>query len=176
VRFNALAPHERLNVADTAKVQWQAYLGEGSLLLTDMGRVLATVVSDTSDGAHDLFCGPSAAGRQALLLGVSRFGLGRRDVHPCVNLLKGVRVGDDGDALAYTGSAAGGSVELRFELPVWLVVANTAHVLAPDDEPCTPVRVDVTRGSPAGPGDKWRLATPEATRAFENTEAFLEFG
>ncbi|MFE0522988.1 DUF1989 domain-containing protein, partial [Streptomyces sp. NPDC058954] len=32
-------PWERLNVADTVKVQWNAYLGEGRLLLSDQGRV-----------------------------------------------------------------------------------------------------------------------------------------
>src|SRR3546814_3734387 len=34
-------PAERLNVADTVKVQWQAYLGAGQLLLSAMGRSLA---------------------------------------------------------------------------------------------------------------------------------------
>ena len=33
---------ERLNVADTVKVQWQAYLGPGAVLLSDMGRALMT--------------------------------------------------------------------------------------------------------------------------------------
>ena len=168
--FNAWAPHERLNVADTAKVQWQAYLGGGSLLLTDMGRVIATVVSDTS-GMHDLFCG-SVAARPLLTLGAGRFGLDRRDVHPCANLLKGVRV-VDGDALAYTGGAgAGASFALRLELPAYGVVANTPHPLADSDE-CTPVQITAERGAPTTPDDPFRLATPEATRAFENTEDFL---
>lgn len=172
--FNALAPHERLNVADTAKVQWQAYLGEGSLLLTDMGRVIATVVGDTS-GHHDLFCGASVdVARPLLTVGVARFGLGRRDVHACANLLKGVRV-VDGDRLAFAGGAGPGRhVELRLELPAWVVLANSAHVL---DErrptPCTPLRVTAWAGEPAGLDDRHRLATPEAARAFENTEDFL---
>ena len=51
-------PAERLNVADTVKVQWQAYPGPGYLLLSDMGRVLASVVDDTS-ACHDTFCGTS---------------------------------------------------------------------------------------------------------------------
>lgn len=51
-------PWERLNVADTVKVQWNAYLGEGQLLLSDQGRVLASVVADTS-GRHDALCGTS---------------------------------------------------------------------------------------------------------------------
>lgn len=168
--FNAWAPHERLNVADTAKVQWQAYLGGGSLLLTDMGRVIATVVTDTS-GMHDLFCG-SLRARPLLELGVARFGLDRRDVHPCVNLLKGARA-TDGDALAYTGgSGAGASVALRLELPAYVVVANTPHPLAPDDD-CTPVLITAEAGAHAAADDPFRLATPEATRAFENTEDFL---
>ncbi|KLL97356.1 hypothetical protein NJ76_14565 [Rhodococcus sp. IITR03] len=33
--FRADAPHERLNVADTVKVPWQAYLGVGHPLLSD---------------------------------------------------------------------------------------------------------------------------------------------
>src|SRR5215217_7816649 len=44
VVWNARQTAERLNVADTVKVQWQAYLGPGSLLLSDMGRVLLTIV------------------------------------------------------------------------------------------------------------------------------------
>jgi uncharacterized protein YcgI (DUF1989 family) len=41
--FRSDAPWERLNVADTVKVPWQAYLGTGHPLLSDQGRVLATV-------------------------------------------------------------------------------------------------------------------------------------
>lgn len=56
--FVADRPWERLNVADTVKVQWNAYLGEGQLLLSDQGRVLASVIADTS-GRHDALCGTS---------------------------------------------------------------------------------------------------------------------
>lgn len=183
--FNALAPHERLNVADTAKVQWQAYLRTGSLLLTDLGRALATILDGGARGHHDLLCGASAdatatvgderpPSRQLLQLGVARVGLERRDVHPCLNLFKGVRV-EDGDVLTFTGGAgAGATVDLRCELPVHVVVANTPHVL--DDRPqppCTAVRITAWRGAPAAPDDPWRTATPEGRRAFENTEDFL---
>ncbi len=54
--FNARDTAERLNPADTVKVQWQAYLRLGALLLSDMGRVLMTIVGDTS-GRHDCLCG-----------------------------------------------------------------------------------------------------------------------
>jgi uncharacterized protein YcgI (DUF1989 family) len=55
--FNAERTVERLNVADTVKVQWNAYLGAGRLLLSDMGRVMLSVVEDTSKG-HDAFAEP----------------------------------------------------------------------------------------------------------------------
>src|SRR5205814_1798394 len=62
--FNAERPVERLNVADTLKVQWNGYLGEGKLLLSDMGKVLMSIVEDTA-GAHDAFCGASNAASNA---------------------------------------------------------------------------------------------------------------
>jgi uncharacterized protein len=43
IAFNADSPVERLNVADTVKVQWNCYLRSGSLLLSDMGRVLLSI-------------------------------------------------------------------------------------------------------------------------------------
>ena len=58
--YNALEPTERLNVADTQKIPWQAYLGRGHPLLSGDGRVLATILDDTS-GRHDAFCGTSTA-------------------------------------------------------------------------------------------------------------------
>src|SRR5262249_48848745 len=49
--YNADRPIERLNVADTIKVQWNGYLGKGNLLLSDMGRVLMSILED-SCGKH----------------------------------------------------------------------------------------------------------------------------
>ena len=58
--YNALEPWERLNVADTVKIGWQAYLTTGHPLLSGDGRVLATIVADDS-GRHDALCGTSTA-------------------------------------------------------------------------------------------------------------------
>ncbi len=52
---HAALPSERLNLADTVKVQWQMYPSTGSALLSDRGRVLMTIESDTS-GRHDTIC------------------------------------------------------------------------------------------------------------------------
>ena len=58
--FNAEMPTERLNVADTVKVQWNAYLDKGKLLLSDMGRVLLSIEEDDA-GTHACFSGTSKA-------------------------------------------------------------------------------------------------------------------
>ena len=132
--FNAESPVERLNVADTVKVQWNAYLGEGRLLLSDMGRVLFSLLEDTA-GTHDAFCGASNAAsnarrygegdnwgphpnaRDRFSLGVAKFGLGRKDIHPCLNWFKGVRIAPDGAVETQVGPfAPGRQVTLRAEI------------------------------------------------------------
>jgi urea carboxylase-associated protein 2 len=193
VLHHAARPVERLNVADTVKLQWNAYPGAGSLLLSDMGRVLATVLDD-SDGAIDLFCGasnagavaarhggsgnhsPTPSGRDRLLLGLAKHGLTRRDLPPAANLFTTVRVADDGTLLR-SGSAGGAApthLTLRAELDLLVTVAVTPHPL--DDRDAYtggPVRVTAWRGAPAGPDDPARAASPEAQRAFENTDDLL---
>ncbi len=164
--FRADASWERLNVADTMKVPWQAYLSTGHPLLSDQGRVLATIVADTST-RHDALCGMTAAGRDAMLLGVHKHGLDLRDLAPSVSFFKGVRVADDGSC-EFTGSAGpDGAVELLIHLPVVVALTNTAHPL--DPQPAV-TDLDVLA---------WRaddqLATPtnhepEYLRALFNTE------
>ncbi len=56
--FNAERPIERLNVADTVKVQWNAYLGRGRLRCPHMSaKVLMSIVEDTSGHPRRAFCG-----------------------------------------------------------------------------------------------------------------------
>ena len=181
-------PTERLNVADTVKVQWQAYLGPGALLLSDMGRVLASIVEDTS-GRHDALCGTSTArsntdrygegaphtacpnGRDHLALALTKAGRSRRDIAPNVNLFKGVTVAEDG-SLAFSGEAApGAAVVLRAEVPLLVTVVDVPHPLDPrPDYTVTPLRVTAWRGEPAAGDDPARPATPEAERAYLATE------
>jgi hypothetical protein len=189
VVHHARRPEERLNVADTVKLQWNAYLGPGKLLLSDQGRVLLSIVSDTA-GCHDTLCGTSTAarnrarygagdnfgpapnGRDRFLLALAKHGLGRRDLPQNVNFFKGVRVEDDG-ALRFVGdgSAAGAFVELRAELDVLVSVVNVPHVLDPRPAyTATPLRCTAWAGPPTAPDDPIRMTTPESVRAFENTE------
>lgn len=190
--FNAEMPAERLNVADTVKVQWNAYLGEGKLLLSDMGRVLMSLLEDGA-GTHDNFCGTSNAatnaakygngdnsgpapnGRDRFLLGAAKHGLQRRDVHPCVNLFKGVRIEADGTIVPQIGPfAPSRSLILRAEMEVIVVIANCPHVLDPREKwTVTPLRATAWRGPVTPLDDPIRTATPEGQRAFENVEDYF---
>lgn len=169
--WSAVNPAERLNVADTVKVQWQAYLGKGALLLSDMGRVLLTSVADTSE-RHDCLCGTSAAGRRLLVLGAAKHGLQRRDVPPNVNLFKSVRVHDDGSLHLDGTPAPDTHIELRAEQDVLVVVANTTHPLDDRADAGTPARVTAWRAPRPDP-DPFRATTPERERAFLNTEEIV---
>ncbi|GAB05910.1 urea carboxylase-associated protein 2 [Gordonia amarae] len=188
--WRADAPWERLNVADTVKVPWQAYLGEGHPLLSDQGRVLATVVADGS-GHHDALCGTttlagnaakygagevhsaSPAGRELFLLSAAKNGLTPTDVPPSVSFFHGVVAGADG-ALTSTGTAGpDASVELILHLPCIVAIANTAHPLDPAPEFSTgPVEVLAWRAESdldaviAGAADR----EPEYGRAVANSE------
>lgn len=181
-------PAERLNVADTVKVQWQAYLGTGSLLLSGQGRVLASIVADTSE-RHDAFCGTTTRtandarygdgaadgrcpnGRDHMAVALAKHGLGRADVAPNLNLFKGATVAPDG-ALTWDGALRPGRfVELRGELPLIVTVVDVPHPLDPrPDYSVTPLRVTAWRGEPAAEDDPVRTATPEGTRAYLATE------
>jgi uncharacterized protein YcgI (DUF1989 family) len=170
---SAVTPAERLNVADTVKVQWSAYLGPGTLLLSDMGRVLMSIEEDTS-ARHDALCGAHPGSRGRLLLAMAKHGLGRRDLPPAVTLFAGVRVAADG-ALVFDGARAPGThVTLRADVDVLLSLVNAPHRLdARAGHACSPLRVTAWEGEPAGPGDPLRSATPERLRAFQNTEDHL---
>ncbi len=162
--LRAEAPWERLNVADTVKVPWQAYLGPGHPLLSDQGRVLATVVADSS-GRHDALCGPSARVRAALRVAGAKHGLTPRDIGPTISLFRGIRVGADGGLSATGNAGPGRAVELLVHLPLTVLVANGAHPI--DGRPTT--ALDVVAWRTAGP----HLAgneDPEYRRAVTNTE------
>jgi uncharacterized protein len=189
--FNADAPWERLNVADTVKVQWNAYLDESMALLSDQARVLATLVSDGS-GRHDALCGtstvggnvekygdgspqgPSPAGTAQFTLAAAKNGLGPRDLPPSLSFFQGVRVDAEG-GLGFIGSTgAGSSVVLRAEMPLIVLLANVAHPLDPRPEyTMSPLRVLAWRGRPTSAEDPQWTHSPESQRAFENTADYL---
>ena len=189
--FNAERPVERLNVADTVKIQWNAYLGAGRFLLSDMGRVLMSVIEDDTCG-HDAFCGASNQAsnarkygdgynhgahpnaRDRFVIALAKYGMTRRDIHPCVNWFKPVAVAADGAIeLDHGPHAARQHIILRAEMDVIVVIANCPHVRDPrDGYTVTPVRATAWAGPVTPPDDAVRMATPEGLRAFENVEDY----
>lgn len=178
VVHDAVAPAERLNVADTVKVQWNAYLGEGALLLSDMGRALMSVRADTAAG-HDTICGPSRTdaegrpgARERLLAGLAKQGLGRRDLPPAISLFALARVTEDGTvAVSQEPGPVGAHVDLRAETDLILTLANAPHPLdARPGPPCTAARVTAWIPSGPPPEPEW---SPEARRALDNTRTAL---
>jgi urea carboxylase-associated protein 2 len=189
---NAMLPSERLNLADTTKVQWQMYPSAGSVLLSDRGRVLMAIVGDTS-GRHDTICGaptrvvhdqkygdgrvegPHPSARDRLIVGLAKFGLDRRDLPPTIAFFKGVRVDERGGVhLDACPGPPNTFVDLRAELDVFVSIANVPHVL--DTRPeytATPLRITAWSAQPTTHDDLSRQATPELARAYLNTDDWL---
>jgi len=191
VVHHAAGTAERLCVADTVKVQWQAYLGAGAVLLSDMGRSMMTIVDDTS-ARHDALCGAASAAttaarfgasglhsgtptvRELLTVAAAKHDLAPRDLPTGINLFKAGRVGPDG-GLSFDGAPApGAAVVLRAEMDVVVMLANVPHPL--DERPAytsSTVRVTAWRGRRTGPDDPQWTSSPERRRAYENTDELL---
>jgi uncharacterized protein len=174
---------ERINCADTVKVQWSAAISKGRVLLSDMGRVFLSLVEDTS-GAHDLLVGGStpastrvASGatmrntHENFLAAAAKIGLGLRDIPPCVTFFAPVSLDANGRFL-WTASRKqpGDFVDLRAEMNLVLVLSNCAHPLDPRQAAADPVTFIRHRAPPPEPDDPCRTTSPEIVRAFEFTD------
>lgn len=188
VAWNCAEMSERINVADTMKVQWSARLCKGRVVLTEMGRVAFSVTEDSS-GAHDAVVGASTAESMAARHGPGRWrnsrdnfvaaaiklGLERRDVPACLTLFAPVVVRADG-ALGWEAARRhpGQYVDLRAELDLWVVLSNCSHPLDPTPPSALgPVHAIRFVAPPAAADDPCRNAGPEAKRAFAATERYL---
>lgn len=186
------SPTDRLNVPDSLKAQHVARVTAGVALMSDMGRVLASVVEDTC-GWHDPLCGhgrqsdlealhgPSSyaaernamrrGAREELVLELAKHGLGVRDLAATVNLFAKVTV-DERGALAFVpgASAAGSRVVLRADADVLVVLNSAPHPLDRGPWEPRPVGLTVRDVGVAGPDDAVRTACEENERAFAATE------
>ncbi len=183
--WNAADPSERLSATDTIKVQWTAALGRGRLLLSDMGRVLASIVEDTC-GRHDALLGPGAPraegdgssplearnGAENLALAAAKLGLGPRDVHAAVTFFAPVRCGGN-QRLAWDAGATLGDtyLDLHAEMDLLVAVSNMPHPLAPAGAVAQDVVIRLWRPQAPGISAFCRDATSEAGRAFARTHA-----
>ena len=186
--WNARDTAERFNVGDTVKLQWSVRLGAGKLLYSDMGRVLASIIADSSDGRHDAISGVSSAqsnlaryGEEALRnsrdnfrLAAAKLGLARRDIHPAISFFARTQVDQDGALKWLPGGRAGDCIDLRAELDLIIILSNCPHPLSPAPR-YAPGPVEVTLWQPAPPAldDACRTSGEEAVRGFDNNRTYL---
>lgn len=185
--WSAADTSERYNAGDTVKVQWTARLSRGKLLLSDMGRVLASITDD-SCGFHDSIAGASTRAsddakfgpdpvrrnsRENFILAAGKHGLGPRDVGPCMTFFAPVTVDKKGKFVWQDKAlAAGQYVDLRAEMDVILALSNCPHPLSPARKwQAKPITVQVWDSPKPAKDDLCRTATEEAKRAFENNDA-----
>jgi urea carboxylase-associated protein 2 len=175
---------ERINCADTVKVQWSAAISKGRVILSDMGRVLLSLIEDTS-GAHDLLVGGSTAAsalaafgaprrntRDNFVAAAAKAGLRIRDIPPCVSLFAPVSVDAEGRFVWNGGRKRPGDfVDLRAEMDLVLVLSNCPHPLDPARPAAAqPISLVRFRAPPAGAADPCRTTSPEIIRAFQFTD------
>ena len=193
--YNADQTTERYNMPDTLKGQHIFHLRAPFCLHSDMGRILASIVADSA-GWHDTVCGGSDAklaaqkygeknyqtarndfyrnAHDAFLIELAKWGLGKRDLVPNLNLFSKV-VADDAGKLSFIPghSQAGGFIDLRFEMNTLVVLNTCQHPLDPDPvyRP-RPVQLEVFAAAPVAADDACRRSRPENDRAFRNTEDY----
>ncbi len=159
--YNAADTDERYSVPDTLAAQGNAYLREGSVLVSNEGRALMTVTGneidrqDTIGGACSKESNTLRYGfhtefqhgcRENFLAEAGRHGLGVRDLVSNVNWFMNVPVESDGSLGIVDGiSAPGKRVALRAEMDVLVIVSNCPQMNNPcNDFNPTPLRMIVT--------------------------------
>ncbi|WP_219837428.1 urea amidolyase associated protein UAAP1 [Paenibacillus sp. R14(2021)] len=194
--FNAKDLTERYNMPDSLKAQYTAHLTRGNVLMSDNGRVLASIVEDEL-GWHDTISGYTTregtdakygttsyqalrndwlrSGYENFAVELVRCGLSKRDLGPVVNLFSKVYVDDEGRMIydaAHCGE--GQSVTLRTDMDVLLVLSNTPNPLNPSAVyPAAAVQLEVASAADFQPeSDYCYNFRGENRRAFENTAAY----
>jgi urea carboxylase-associated protein 2 len=183
---------ERYNMPDTLKAQHTSKLTRGNVLMSDNGRVLASIVED-SLGWHDTISGITTreltdskyggstyqelrndwlrSGYENIEVELVRNGLGLRDLVPVVNLFSKVQCDEKG-AMSYltTHCRKNDTVTLRTEMDILLILSNTPNPLDPrTNYPSVPVRLEVSIAAPVDETDYCYAFRDENRRAFINT-------
>jgi hypothetical protein len=164
--YDAADPRERYSATNTLKVQGRIYIEQGTVLYSDTGLALMTVVADTV-GRHDTIYGCCSNPNNLLRYGVqttescysnfervlATFGLDRSAIVSNINFFMCVPVEPDGRAGVATSELQPGSyVELRAERDVIAVLSNCPQM----HNPCngynpTPIKVSIF-GAPGSDG------------------------
>jgi uncharacterized protein YcgI (DUF1989 family) len=110
-----------------------------------------------------------------ILIELGKWGLGKRDIVPGINLFSKVQADEFGNIRYVPGhSAAGSFVDLRFEMNVLVVLTSTQHPLDPNPvyDP-KPVQLIAWRSDSPGEDDFCRNYRPENRRGMYNTELYF---
>ena len=193
--YNASERLERYNMPDTLKGQQIFYLTSPYCIHSDMGRIFCSITEDTA-GWHDTVCGATSAqtveqkygtktyqegrndfyrnGRENFLIELAKWGLGKRDLVPNMNLFSKVTTEEDGHLVFdSTAAKAGSHIDLRFEMDTLVVLNTCQHPLDPKQSYAPkPVQLCVTASAPPDADDVCRRSCPENERAFINTEDY----
>lgn len=190
--FNRFDFSEKYNMPDTMKAQHTMHLTKGDVLLSDNGRVLASIVED-SLGWHDTITGVTTreqtdmkyektdyqhmrndwlrSGYENFMVELVKNGLEPRDMAPPVNLYSKVMCDEAGNMVYVKEHCQKGAmVILRTEMDVLLILSNTPNPLDPRSEyPSVPVDFEVLPAMPVDALDYCVNHRSENRRAFENT-------
>ena len=195
--YNVHERTERYNAADTVKIQFNAYLRAGRSLYSDMGRILMSIIDD-SCATHDTVCGYTMASDimarcglgnyetkrncyykndfDNFLVELGKYGMGRRDIMPCLNLFADARIGESGELIYQEGAIPEGSyIDLRAEMDVLVVLSNTMHVLSDAKEYTVhPVSLVVYQGEEVAEDDPCVIDSERSARAFVNSRNYMK--
>ncbi|MFD1334646.1 urea amidolyase associated protein UAAP1 [Oceanobacillus iheyensis] len=190
--FNAVNPTESYNMPDTLKAQHTSRLTKGNVLMSDNGRVMASIVQDDL-GWHDPIGGYTTrklvddkygktsfqehqnewfrSGEENFAMELMRNGLQLRDMVPVFNLFSKIQVDESGDMhFIENHSKQGDTITLRTEMDVILLLSNTPNPHDPRKHyPSVPVDIEVFPAEPVEEGDFCVNYRSENKRAFENT-------
>jgi urea carboxylase-associated protein 2 len=193
VLYSAREKLERYSMPDSLKAQYTAHYTRGHVLMSDMGRALASITRD-SVGWHD----PLGAllddqrlaqkhgaqrfqthrnamyrsGKDGLLIEIGKHGLSRRDLIAPVNFFSKVVVDEEGRFhFAPDHAAAGAEVELRFDMDTLIAFSSAPHPLDPSPG-YAPKKVGLAawRSGPAPADDYCRRFRSENARAMHNAD------
>ena len=162
--YNASRAPERYSATNTIRRQQMLYLTTGSMLYSNCGNVMLTIVADTC-GRHDTLGGACAAESNTVRYGLDKFpmhscrdnflhalahdpvcehlGMSKRDLPSNINFFMNVPGGEEGGLEFVDGvSAPGKYVEMKAEMDVVVLISNCPQL----NNPCnaynpTPIRL-----------------------------------
>ena len=158
--YDAADPSDRYSACNTIKVQGRLFVDKGTVLYSDLGKALFTLIEDTC-GRHDTIYGCCSEPNNFLRYGVrgthscfanftealAAFGLDRTSIVSNVNFFMAVPIDEVGSALNVFGhSKPGNYVDLRADCDVLAVLSNCPQM----HNPCnaynlTPIRTMIWR-------------------------------